>query len=154
MAYFAEAGELEAMFDAGRSKKWERLVKVRDDVLKSLEAARNEKTISSALEAKVIFRAGGEDLEFLQKYAPVLPALFIASQVEILASDAPDASGHTGGLYSIEIRRADGAKCERCWNYSTHVGENAEYPTLCERCVAALEEIERDGGILAGSIAR
>ena len=43
-----------------------------------------------------------------------------------------------------------GKKCERCWNYSTHVGENAEYPTVCERCVAALAEIERDGGILAG----
>ena len=32
-----------------------------------------------------------------------------------------------------------GSKCERCWNYSTHVGESADYPTVCERCVAALE---------------
>ncbi|MGH7839064.1 MAG: zinc finger domain-containing protein, partial [Candidatus Binataceae bacterium] len=35
-------------------------------------------------------------------------------------------------------------KCERCWNYSLHVGESAEYPTICERCLAALAEIERD----------
>ena len=40
------------------------------------------------------------------------------------------------------MTRADGAKCERCWNYSTHVGESADYPTVCERCVAALREIE------------
>jgi isoleucyl-tRNA synthetase len=43
------------------------------------------------------------------------------------------------------VHRADGAKCERCWNYSTHVGENADYPTVCERCVMALNEIEESG---------
>ena len=48
----------------------------------------------------------------------------------------------------IRVERAHGTKCERCWNYSTHVGESADYPTLCERCVAALDEIVRDGGTL------
>jgi isoleucyl-tRNA synthetase len=43
---------------------------------------------------------------------------------------------------NVRVLRADGAKCERCWNYSTHVGENADYPTVCERCVKALTEIE------------
>ena len=47
------------------------------------------------------------------------------------------------GGWKIEIARADGKKCERCWNYSTHVGEDADYPTVCERCVAALREIEQ-----------
>jgi isoleucyl-tRNA synthetase len=42
----------------------------------------------------------------------------------------------------VKIERADGKKCERCWNYSTHVGENARYPTVCERCTKALAEIE------------
>jgi isoleucyl-tRNA synthetase len=43
----------------------------------------------------------------------------------------------------VEVRRAPGEKCERCWNYSTHVGENKEFPTVCERCTAALTEIVR-----------
>jgi isoleucyl-tRNA synthetase len=43
---------------------------------------------------------------------------------------------------SIAISIADGEKCERCWNYSTRVGEWERYPTVCERCVAALKEIE------------
>jgi isoleucyl-tRNA synthetase len=43
------------------------------------------------------------------------------------------------------VRRADGQKCERCWNYSVRVGESARYPTVCERCVEALEEIEASG---------
>ena len=46
---------------------------------------------------------------------------------------------------AVKIERADGKKCERCWNYSSHVGENARYPTVCERCSEALEEIESDG---------
>jgi isoleucyl-tRNA synthetase len=153
MAYFPEAAELERAFDADRSKNWERLVIVRDDVLKALEAARNAKTISSALEAKVVFRGNRENVEFLRAYASELPALFIVSQVDIQTSGAEPTPGNAGGGYSIEIKRADGAKCERCWNYSTHVGESADYPTLCERCVAALNEIESDGGILAGSAA-
>lgn len=48
------------------------------------------------------------------------------------------------GLLGVEVERAAGEKCERCWNYSTRVGESERYPTACERCVAALSEIERE----------
>ena len=47
----------------------------------------------------------------------------------------------TGGVH-VEVKKADGAKCERCWNYSTHVGEDKNYPTVCERCSAVLKELE------------
>jgi isoleucyl-tRNA synthetase len=52
---------------------------------------------------------------------------------------------------TVDVQRADGTKCERCWNYSTHVGENAVYPTICERCVKAISEIEQTGGRGAAS---
>ena len=42
----------------------------------------------------------------------------------------------------VTVARAHGEKCERCWNYSTRVGESSDFPTVCERCVAALQEIE------------
>ena len=47
----------------------------------------------------------------------------------------------------IAVHRADGSKCERCWNYSVRVGEDPDFPSLCERCVAALQEMaaERSG---------
>jgi isoleucyl-tRNA synthetase len=41
----------------------------------------------------------------------------------------------------VDVKKADGTKCERCWNYSTRVGEDAKYPTVCERCSAVLKEI-------------
>jgi isoleucyl-tRNA synthetase len=42
----------------------------------------------------------------------------------------------------LKVTRAPGTKCERCWNYSTHVGEDAAYPTVCERCRPVLAELE------------
>jgi isoleucyl-tRNA synthetase len=138
MAVFPAAENFEKALDPGREKKWERLLLVRAEVLKALEAARNAKAISAALEAKVVLRARGGMLELLREYASSLPALFIASQVEV----GPILEGEQE--LQVAVERAAGGKCERCWNYSTHVGENAEYPTLCERCVAALEEIRRD----------
>jgi len=44
----------------------------------------------------------------------------------------------------VEVKKADGAKCDRCWNYSTRVGENKNYPTVCERCSAVLKELESE----------
>jgi isoleucyl-tRNA synthetase len=150
MAVFPAAEDLERAFDEPRSKNWEKLMDVRENVLKALEAARNAKSISSALEAKVILRSSGSLLELLKRYSATLPALLIVSQVEVLPIDGAVSSHHTEPL-QVEVKCTDGAKCERCWNYSTHVGESADYPTLCERCVAALAELARDGGAAVGS---
>lgn len=152
MASFRVAKRFEDAFDGSRSKNWEQLAKVREEVLKALEQARVSKTISGSLEARVTLGADGSLLALLQKYAKSLPALFIVSQVEIAGADLDGATPATSmeGL-RIRVERASGKKCERCWNYSVHVGESADYPTWCERCLAALSEIESGGGI-AGSV--
>ena len=82
----------------------------------------------------------------LEEKKSLLPALFIVSQVEVHSSAiSASAPAETLPGLTIKVDRADGAKCERCWNYSTHVGENSRYPKVCERCTEALAEIERDG---------
>jgi len=149
---FPAAKEFEGVLDDARAKNWEHLLALREDVLKVLEVARNAKSISSALEARVRISAGGDAAKLLKKYAAILPSLFIVSQVEIVNLDFSLASSVPNEVTSIFVEKAKGSKCERCWNYSTHVGESAQYPTLCERCVAALGEIERDsaaGGAIA-----
>jgi isoleucyl-tRNA synthetase len=144
MALFPAAENLGSPLDAEKSANWEKLLAVRTEVLRALEAARNVKTISGALEAKVLLNAGDGLVPLLEQYRAWLPAFLIVSQVEIagLASAGAQKSELVPGL-SVAIQRADGAKCERCWNYSTHVGENADYPTVCERCVKTLVEIEQ-----------
>jgi isoleucyl-tRNA synthetase len=150
MALFPAAEGFEQALDADHAGNWDRLLAVREEVLKALEPLRAAKTISANLEARVTLVASGELAALLQTYRAYLPALFIVSQVELQIGTGN--GGASTGIEGLEVRaeRAHGKKCERCWNYSIHVGENADYPTLCERCVAALEEIERDGGILAG----
>jgi isoleucyl-tRNA synthetase len=116
---------------------------VRSAVLVKLEEARNAKAIGGSLEAKVSLHSRVPKLQStLKAYAQQLPALFIVSQVEVLdAPPVPGPGGESSDL-SILIGKADGKKCERCWNYSVHVGENPRYTTICERCSEALAEIE------------
>ncbi|HUR37543.1 MAG TPA: class I tRNA ligase family protein, partial [Terriglobales bacterium] len=117
---------------------WAALMSVRDEALKALEVARQSKTIGSALEAKVRLSAGEPLYATLKKYEVPLRFLLIVSGLEVVQS----ASGNGGAAVTVEVERADGQKCERCWNYSVHVGENKDYPTVCERCSAAIRELE------------
>ncbi|HVF23005.1 MAG TPA: isoleucine--tRNA ligase, partial [Pyrinomonadaceae bacterium] len=117
--------------------EWDRLFAIRDEVLRALEEARVAKQIGSSLEAKVTLHASGDALQLLQKHQKDLRYLFIVSQVEL--GEAKDEN------ISLTISVAEGDKCERCWNYSTRVGESDRYPTVCERCVVALNEIEQEG---------
>ncbi len=144
MALFPEAITLHGGLSPSLSAEYERLHSFRAGVLQDLERARNQKLINGSLEAKVRLRSSGPLLELLKKHASDLPQLFIVSQVDVLPFDGPVQSEHPEQFH-VEVVRADGKKCERCWNYSTHVGENSRYPTVCERCSEALAEIERDG---------
>ncbi|MGH9468215.1 MAG: isoleucine--tRNA ligase [Terriglobales bacterium] len=120
--------------DEERERRWASLRAWRDEALKALEAARQEKRIGTSLEARLELRAEGAELQLLQAELAQLPALFIVSQVSI----ARGAQGER----SVTVAGAAGRKCERCWNYSEHVGEDAVHASLCERCVRALAETE------------
>jgi isoleucyl-tRNA synthetase len=144
MSLFPEADALAANIDPQKKEAWEELAKVRAAVLVKLEEARNAKSIGGSLEAKVILAAGSAKLQaILKSYGKELPALFIVSQVQVQNAAPASASGADGlqGI-TIQIEKAEGKKCDRCWNYSVHVGENQRYPTICERCSEALAEIE------------
>jgi isoleucyl-tRNA synthetase len=88
----------------------------------------------------------------LEEYRDSLRMIFLVSQVSLSPNGMPAAPadgkagtvGKEGALAGLRVTvaRADGQKCERCWNYSVRVGESAEFPTLCERCVGALGEME------------
>jgi isoleucyl-tRNA synthetase len=143
IAVFPDAKDLRTGLDESRAADWNTLLTVREDVMKVLEEARNTKKIGGSLEARVLLGADSEMAALLSKYAAWLPALFIVSQVDVNRDGTQAAaSGSIPGL-AVRVLHADGAKCERCWNYSTRVGESPTYPTVCERCVAALEEISK-----------
>ena len=127
-----------AEHDDANEKDWQSLRSIRDEVLKALEEARNAKLIGTGLEAQVHLTAPDPLYATLKRHEAQLRYLFIVSAVEIRPAASSD--GAAGGV-KVEIKKADGQKCDRCWNYSTHVGEDQTYPTVCERCSAVLKEI-------------
>jgi isoleucyl-tRNA synthetase len=129
ISLFPEASEVD---HSNLLADWSGLFEVRDQVLRALEEARVAKEIGSSLEAKVTLTATGNTMQLLQSHESELRYIFIVSQVEL----------REGEELTISVSHADGEKCERCWNYSTRVGESLKFPTVCERCAAALEEIE------------
>jgi isoleucyl-tRNA synthetase len=133
-------GAREDAVDEELLKRWEQLFEVRDVVLRALEEARMAKVIGSSLEARVEIAASGDTYRLLKRYLDDLRYIFIVSQVELTES----ADGAAGDGVDVKVARAEGQKCERCWNYSTRVGESTRYPTACERCVEALAEIEQE----------
>jgi isoleucyl-tRNA synthetase len=123
---------------------WDALFNLRDFVMRGLEAARNEKTIKANLEASVILYLLDDEYNLLSRYGDKLAAFFVVSKVEIRQGPLP-ISKYLATPRAIEVTKAEGEKCERCWNYSTHVGEDATYPTVCERCSANLRTIVGEG---------
>jgi isoleucyl-tRNA synthetase len=115
---------------------WSSLRSVRDVVLKALEEARNNKLIGTGLEARVYLTASEPLYSVLKRYEGQLRYLFIVSAVKLAQG-----GGNGTDAVQVEVARADGAKCERCWNYSIYVGDDANYPSVCERCSAVLKEI-------------
>ncbi len=130
-------GEGVATADPAQRQDWTVLLGNRDEVMKALDTARSSKLIGKPLEAQLVIAASDPAYSVLARYKEQLRYLFIVSAVTLTHG-----SGNgTGGVH-VEVKKADGAKCERCWNYSIHVGEDKEYPTVCERCSAVLKELE------------
>lgn len=125
---------------------WGQLLKIRIEVLKVLEDKRRQGIIGNSLEARVeLLLANPELKQFLTVYSPLLPGIFIISQVEVgdYQADSPVAkaanpAGDVWGLY-ISVTKAKGNKCVRCWNWSERVGQADKHPELCPRCVQVVE---------------
>jgi isoleucyl-tRNA synthetase len=136
LSYFPDPGELtQGIPEEARDRvaQWDALIKVRNTVLKSLDNARESKLIGSSLEAGVTLDARGETLDLLKAYEAQLPALFIVSHVELKETYAEE--------IAVQVERARGDKCERCWRYTLDIGQDSDFPTICSRCTAAVKEI-------------
>jgi isoleucyl-tRNA synthetase len=145
LAYFYEAadirgGECDPAHAQGVRADFDALMAVRGEALKALEVARKEKMIGSGLEAVVTLRAPDHLFRLLDRYRDELRYLLIVSGTEVKSAPA----GNGNAALHVEVSRAPGKKCERCWNYSTQVGDSSRYPTMCERCLPVLEELERE----------
>ncbi len=115
--------------DTAAMERWAVIEDLRDKVNAALEAARNEKTIGKSLEAAVTLTV--PEAEKWLAETPGLADLLIVSQVTV----------NTGSQTAVEVCKAEGGKCERCWKVLSSVGSDPDHPTLCPRCSSAVKNL-------------
>lgn len=118
-------------------EKWALIYALRDDAKKALEIKRNEKLIGKSLEADLTIYADGEMFDKISECADMLHNVFIVSKVEVKNGEG-EFKGDIEGV-SMNVTKAGGEMCERCWAYTGDVGANSKHPTLCARCAGVVE---------------
>jgi isoleucyl-tRNA synthetase len=138
---------LEALVDAPLVQRWARLIRVRDEVNQAIERQRKDKVIGNSRAARLAIRASGEIASLLEHYRDDLPMIFIVSEVglEPVASTGVAATsgtdrpqGSEAGDLTIQVTRATGVKCDRCWRFVPEVFHEAPHEGICDRCVGAM----------------
>ncbi|MGE6227422.1 isoleucine--tRNA ligase [Paenibacillus chitinolyticus] len=123
-------------------RKWDGFLNIRDEVLKALEEARQNKTIGNSLSAAVDLYPNEAAYELLSGFDK-LDTLFIVSAATLHnpSEKAPEGSYEAQDL-AVQVSVAEGEKCERCWIVTPEVGQNKEHPTLCARCAEVVSRLE------------
>jgi isoleucyl-tRNA synthetase len=134
LALFPMGDELAPWRDADRIARWAQLRAVRDEVNLALEQRRQEQLIKANLSAQIRLTTSGDELTLLQAHRDFLPTLFGVSAVT-LDEAAPGQPRH------IDVQKADGHKCERCWRFVPEVSRAESTAGLCPRCVDALPAV-------------
>ena len=133
--------------DAELEERWGKLLQVRSEITRALEAARREKIIGHPLEAEVLLEVEGEWATFVEEEWARVKEVCIISQLTRCEerSGFADLQFHVSEELSglaVAVRAAAGDKCERCWTRSSFVGSNTEHPQLCERCLGVVLEMD------------
>ena len=127
-----------SLLDSALVDRWKKLLDCRESVLLEIEKARTAGLVKAPRDVKVLINIRPEDMD----YVSLLPAIFGVSQVEVK-------QGRSSSGLEIEIKKADGHKCARCWIYKNDVGTNNRWPEVCGRCADVLEDLARTGKITA-----
>ncbi|OEF96060.1 isoleucine--tRNA ligase [Desulfuribacillus alkaliarsenatis] len=130
------------ILDSSIEEKWDKVIKIREEILKPLEVARAEKVIGHSLGAEVDLYPTKETYEILSTVKD-LEKVLIVSKVTLHneATKAPEGAMDMKGL-KVMVTPAKGEKCERCWIVTPDIGVNTEHPTICPSCADAVKDFE------------
>ena len=119
------------LIDEAIEQDWENIWKIREQVNKKIEEKRAAKEIGHSLDTKVVITAPAQEFELLSGIDDELKSIFIVSQMEMKQGDE----------FSITVLKAEGEKCERCWQYATGMKDTGPYPHVCSRCEDILSSL-------------
>jgi len=116
------------LIDPALEEEWEKIWNLREIVNKYIEAKRASKELGHSLDAKVIIKVTEQEYMILKKLNNECKDIFIVSQCEIQKSNKVE----------VIVMKAEGKKCERCWQYATDIVESPPFPNVCKRCADIL----------------
>ena len=119
-------------------ENWGKFMKLRDDVLKALEDARNKKLIGKSFEATVTIYPDKETKAMLQDLDADFRQILIVSKLTITDGEAPDNAEQLNNA-SVVVEHAEGEVCPRCRMIRTDIGVDPKLPMLCGRCAKIVE---------------
>ncbi|MBU1894312.1 MAG: isoleucine--tRNA ligase, partial [Candidatus Omnitrophica bacterium] len=139
--------DLTACRNSELDAKWERILGVRNGVMKLLELKRANNLIGSSLEASIEFYSEDKDTQtFMKDNLELFAGIFKVSQVFVVEKDKEGMESVPGVINTKAlVKRALGEKCQRCWNFSETVGKNKDYSDLCQRCFNVVVERSNNG---------
>ena len=119
-------------------ENWGKFMKLRDDVLKALEDARNKKLIGKSFEAAVTIYPDKETKAMLDDLDADFRQILIVSKLTIADGEAPENAEKLNNA-SIVVEHAEGEDCPRCRMIRTDIGEDPKLPKICGRCAKIVE---------------
>jgi len=132
LARFPKPEEIFSEEPAKLLAEWKQIFSVRDEALRVLEEARQDKRIGKALEADLEIAATGELFALLKRHAAGLKEIINVSRVTVIE----------GPELTVKALPASGHKCARCWNFMPEVGNYGVWENVCTRCQEALKEMK------------
>jgi isoleucyl-tRNA synthetase len=136
LAFFPRPDEVFSEDPAPLLDEWKQIFGVRDEALRILEAARQDKRIGKGLEADIEITASGELLALLHRHAAGLKEIINVSGVTVTEGPASESTAFT-----VVAFPAGGHKCARCWNFMPKVSDYGIWKDVCTRCQGALTEM-------------
>jgi isoleucyl-tRNA synthetase len=131
LALFPKPAEIFSEDPSALLEEWKQLFEVRDQALRVLEEARQNKIIGKGLEAELEISAAGDQLALLQRHAADLKEAINVSAVNVVE----------GTALAVKALPATGHKCARCWNFMPEVSDYGIWHNVCTRCQGALKEM-------------
>jgi len=111
-------------------EEWEKIWRIRELANKKIEEKRVEKVVGHSLDTRIVIKASESDFALLGRLGHELKDVFIVSQIDLQKGDSDT---------EITVSKADGQKCERCWQYATDITAAAgKFPNTCKRCADTL----------------
>tara|TARA_Y100001936_G_scaffold52127_1_gene50645 strand:+ start:9463 stop:12189 length:2727 start_codon:yes stop_codon:yes gene_type:complete len=118
--------------DNNLSKKWEKILLLRDPILKEIEVQRSNKILGSSLEAKVTLGVNKDDFSFYSKNLELMKKTLIISEIEIMQIDALESE--------IKVDKTSFRKCDRCWMHFDQESFIDKDENLCQKCSIQLKK--------------